>query len=69
MVPRKGDVSRIPSKDPVEPVLPTSVRLPVSMMEEIDAIAAEKNYSRSGAIVQLLRVALELERSERKPKK
>lgn len=43
---------------------PTSVRIPKSMLEEIDAAAKDTGLSRSETILQLLRWALDEHKAE-----
>lgn len=48
---------------------PTSVRIPKSLLDEIDDAAKEMNLSRSEAILQMLRWAVDADKKERKAKK
>jgi metal-responsive CopG/Arc/MetJ family transcriptional regulator len=72
--------SRCAYKRPMSPVLtgpvgtgdatPTSVRIPKSLLDEIDEAAQEMSLSRSEAILQMLRWAVDAHHKEtRKVKK
>lgn len=53
------------------PAEPTSIRIPESLLKEIDAAAKEMDLSRSEAILQMLRWSVDQHEREqgRKPKK
>lgn len=62
-------VSRIlPPKEEAEPAVTTSLRVPPSMLRELDAIAKESGYTRTEVMLHFWTWAIQEYRAEQKAK-